>query len=170
MLRRKQMVAYAISFSMDKDTEQRIADGRIKIISPLEIHFLTSDSQEEAHISYLDENNASGSCSCQHFDFRIRPKISRGEITPHEAGSQCKHIVLARLILGDRLIKASIGLRNEKEETNEEGRSLKTEDTHEAKPDETKGQSTQAEVNKATQNRHREVVQSEQGNLPKGTR
>lgn len=158
MLRRKQMVAYAISFSMDKDTEQRIANGRIKIISPLEIHFLTSDSQEEAHISYLDENNASGSCSCQHFDFRIRPKISRGEITPHEAGSQCKHIVLARLILGDRLIKASIGFRNEKEETNE------------AKPDETKGQSTQAEVNEATQNRHRQVVQSEQGNLPKEKR
>jgi len=145
---------------MDKETEERIADGRIKIITPLEIHFLSSDSKTEAHITYLDENDASGSCSCQHFDFRIRPKLKRGEITPHEAGSQCKHIVLARLILGDRLIKASIGLRDEKKETNEERWSSEKEDTNEAN-------TAQAEVNETTQNRHREVVQEEQGDLPR---
>ena len=93
---------------MDKETEQKIIDGRIKIESPLEFHFQTSQNSDEFHLVDLREYNGSGACWCEHFRFRCEPKLKNGSIQPYEAGSQCKHIVMSRLILGDRLIKASI--------------------------------------------------------------
>lgn len=96
------------SISMDKETEEKIADGRIRIESPLEFHFQTSESDDEFHLVDLSEYDGSGACWCENFRFRIEPKLKGGAVLPHEAGSQCKHIVMSRLILGDRLIKASI--------------------------------------------------------------
>ena len=94
--------------SMDRETEEKINDGRIRIASPLEIHFQTSKNTDEFHLVDLSEYNGSGACWCENFRFRIEPKLKSGEILPYEAGSQCKHIVMSRLILGDRLIKAII--------------------------------------------------------------
>ena len=93
---------------MDRATEEKIADGRIAIISPLEFHFQTSRSGDEVHVVDLSKYNGSGACWCEDFRFRVEPKLRNGDTQPFEAGSQCKHIVMSRLILGDRLIKMSI--------------------------------------------------------------
>jgi hypothetical protein len=102
------MAAMLNLISMDSETEEKINDGRIRIESPLEFHFQTSESRDEFHLVDLSEYDGSGACFCENFRFRIEPKLKSGVIFPHEAGSQCKHIVMSRLILGDRLIKASI--------------------------------------------------------------
>ena len=93
---------------MDKLTEEKIADGRIEIISTLEFNFESSSNNGEYHSVDLSKYEGSGECFCEHFRFRILPKLKSGEIKPYEKGSQCKHILLARHILGDRLIKISI--------------------------------------------------------------
>ena len=93
---------------MDRETEEKIIDGRIRIASPLEFHFQTSKSPDEVHLVDLSKYGGSGACWCEHFRFRVEPKLRGGSIEPYEAGSQCKHIVMARLILGDRLVKASM--------------------------------------------------------------
>ena len=93
---------------MDRLTEEKIADHRIIIQSPLDFHFQTSEKADEFHIVDLRRFKGSGACWCENFRFRIEPKLKSGKVEPYEEGSQCKHIVTARLILGDRLIKASI--------------------------------------------------------------
>lgn len=93
---------------MDKKTEEKLKDGRIKILSPLEFHFQTSDRKDESYLVDLSYYKGSGACWCEHFRFRIEPKIKSGEILPHEEGSQCKHIIAARLILGDKVIQSSM--------------------------------------------------------------
>lgn len=93
---------------MDKLTEEKIADGRIVIQSPLDFHFQSNSDPEEFHIVDLRRFNGSGACWCENFRFRIEPKLKSGKVLPHEQGSQCKHIITARLILGDRLITASL--------------------------------------------------------------
>jgi len=93
---------------MDKETEEKLKDGRIKILSPLEFHFQTSEKKDEFYLVDLSYNKGSGACWCENFRFRIEPKLKSGKILPYEAGSQCKHIIMARLILGDKVIKATI--------------------------------------------------------------
>ena len=120
---------------MDKETEEKIADGRIRILSPLEFHYTTSESDEECHVVDLSLFQGSGACSCQHFQFRIEPHLRRGKIQPHEAGSQCKHIVISKLILGDRLIKATIkSYSDEAKKAIAKKNALKANAPQEAKP------------------------------------
>ena len=105
---------------MDKLTEEKIADGRIELISTLEFNFESSSKSREYHSVDLSKFEGSGECFCENFRFRILPKLNSGELKPFEEGSQCKHILLARHILGDRLIKISIkdlNRKNEKKET-----------------------------------------------------
>ena len=102
---------------MDKDTEAKISDGRIRIITPLEFHFETSECKESVHVVDLQKYEGSGDCTCQNFEYRIRPRLIRGDIDPHEPESQCKHIITAKMILGDRLIKQSIRTFGEAKET-----------------------------------------------------
>ena len=106
---------------MDKLTEQKIADGRIVIQSPLDFHFQSNSDSEDFHTVDLRRFNGSGACWCENFRFRIEPKLKSGKVKPHESGSHCKHIVTARLILGDRLISATIRkLSHEEKEAIEE--------------------------------------------------
>ena len=93
---------------MDKKTEGNLKDGRIKILSPLEFHFEASDRKDETYLVDLSYYKGSGACWCEHFRFRIEPKLKSGEIMPHEEGSQCKHIRQARSILADKVIQASM--------------------------------------------------------------
>ncbi len=96
---------------MDKATEKKIEDGRIVIIDPLEIQFASSKQPDEFHVVDMSAYEGSGECSCQNFQYRIAPKLKSGELTPHDLGTQCKHIILSLLILGDRLVKAVIKQR-----------------------------------------------------------
>ena len=101
---------------MDRLTEEKIADGRIIIQSPLDFHLQTSEELDEFHIVDLRRFDGSGACWCENFRFRIEPKLKSGKVKPYEEGSQCKHIIMARLILGDRLIKITIkNLSHERE-------------------------------------------------------
>ena len=93
---------------MDKKTEEKLKDGRIKILSPLEFHFQSSDREDETYLVDLSYYKGSGACWCEHFRFRIEPKLKSGEILPHEEGSQCKHIKNAVKILGNKVIQASM--------------------------------------------------------------
>ena len=91
---------------MDKSIEQKIKNGKIIIDDPLEMKFCSSKNPDEYHMVDMSAYGGSGECSCQNFEFRIKPKLKTGEVQPFEAGSQCKHIILAIMILGDRLVKA----------------------------------------------------------------
>ena len=114
---------------MDKETEAKIEDGRITIASPLDFHFQTSREESEVHLVDLRQYDGSGACWCENFRFRIEPKLKAGKLQAHEAGSQCKHIVKSRLILADRLIKASIRqFDDEKENPHEKENSTEEED------------------------------------------
>ena len=94
------------SILMDKATEDKIRSGKILIVDPLEIKYASSRNPDEYHVCDMSANKGSGECSCQHFQYRIRPRMQSGEVKPFEAGSQCKHIILSLMILGDRLVKA----------------------------------------------------------------
>ena len=95
---------------MDRITEQQITDGYIKILSPLEFQFQASKNKDEVHVVDLVEYEGSGSCTCPHFICRIASRLEDpdGDIEPHEKDSQCKHIILARLIIADRFVKGTI--------------------------------------------------------------
>ena len=95
---------------MDRITEQQITDGQIKILSPLEFQFQASKNKDEVHVVDLVEYEGSGSCTCPHFICRIASRLEDpdGDIEPHEKDSQCKHIILARLINADRFVKGTI--------------------------------------------------------------
>jgi hypothetical protein len=93
---------------MDKLTREKLEDGRIQIISPLEFNFQSQEDPESYYLVDLSAHDGSGACFCQNFQFRIEPKIKSGKIKPHEKGSQCKHITTAKLILGQKVIEASM--------------------------------------------------------------
>ena len=98
---------------MDKITEEKIRSGSIIIVDPLELKFESSQAPDEYHVVDMEAYDGSGECSCPHFQFRIGPKLASGELTPFDLGTQCKHIILSLLILGDRLVKAVISQRTQ---------------------------------------------------------
>jgi hypothetical protein len=64
-----------------------------------EWHFQSRQSPEKFHTVHLADWSFSGACSCEHFDFRIRPALFRNEIKPHSAKAKCRHIRRAEQIL-----------------------------------------------------------------------
>ena len=65
------------------------------IIGLSEYHFKTSEDKDSVHVVDLTDREGYGSCTCQQWDFRIRPKIGT-EIDPKSEEYMCKHIRRAR--------------------------------------------------------------------------
>lgn len=64
---------------------------------------VTSDSQDGVdHLVDLAEFGGNGRCSCQHFDFRIRPELEAGQTPPV---TRCKHIDAALIALALDVVK-----------------------------------------------------------------
>lgn len=68
-------------------------------------HFQSRRSPNVFHTVDLAEFDCSGACSCEHFDFKIRPLIRGGLIRPHSDAAKCKHIRRAEKILCYRIKK-----------------------------------------------------------------
>lgn len=61
-----------------------------------------SDSQKGiAHMVDLIE----GECSCQNFQFRIKPLLEKGILEESDSVAKCKHIKKARDLLCDQMIE-----------------------------------------------------------------
>ena len=63
--------------------------------------FFSETQKDVAHVVDLMD----GECTCQNFQFRIKPLLERGVIKPNEAVAKCKHMKFAREILCDEIIK-----------------------------------------------------------------
>tara|TARA_R100000734_G_scaffold19153_1_gene18675 strand:+ start:7813 stop:8163 length:351 start_codon:yes stop_codon:yes gene_type:complete len=93
---------------MDRLTRQKIEDGRIIIESALEFKYQSKQDPDSYYLVDLSAYGGSGACYCEQFRFRIEPKILSGSVAPHETGSQCKHILLSKFILGQKVIDSTI--------------------------------------------------------------
>ena len=116
---------------MDRLTRKKLEDGRIIILSALEFDFQSTENPDQYNRVDLSMYGGSGACYCEQFRFRIEPKLESGKVKPHEVGSQCKHIVLARLILGQKVIESTMEKLKQINEENspEKKNSIKTQDT-----------------------------------------
>ena len=103
---------------MDKLTREKIKDGRIIIESALEFKFQCSENPDEYNLVDLSMYGGSGACFCEQFRFRIEPRMQSGSVAPHEVGSQCKHIMLAKFILGQKVIDSTMEKLKQKNEEN----------------------------------------------------
>ena len=65
--------------------------------------FLVYSDPSRKHLVNCGDMGGNGSCSCQHFQFRLMSKLNNGE--PISTATRCKHILAARNILADILIK-----------------------------------------------------------------
>jgi len=75
-------------------------------------HFESRENPAISHTVDLSDWDCSGSCSCPHFDFRIRPLLEKGTIKPHEDRAKCRHIRRAEKILCYRTKKELLRQRN----------------------------------------------------------
>lgn len=65
---------------------------------------VTSSTRPEIeHAVELDANGGLGKCSCEHFEFRLQPKINEGNRC--ESATRCSHIIVARKAFTDCLIQ-----------------------------------------------------------------
>lgn len=62
--------------------------------------FISETQKDTAHIVDLLDNE----CSCQNFQFRIKPLLDRGVINKDDAVAKCKHMKIARDVLCDQLL------------------------------------------------------------------
>lgn len=69
----------------------------VNFLLPLEFHFSASEDRESVHVVDLLDNEMRGSCTCQQWDFRIRPKVGVS-IDPNDEEYMCKHIRRARYL------------------------------------------------------------------------
>lgn len=69
--------------------------------SPTRFVFISESQKDIAHIVDLLDNE----CSCQNFQFRIKPLLDRGVIQPHEPVAKCKHMKIARDVLCEQLLE-----------------------------------------------------------------
>mgnify|MGYP003385230599 CR=1 FL=1 len=74
----------------------------------------SSSRKGESHLVAIDSFNSNGSCSCEHFEIRIRPSLLRlsdetvdsykKRVRPLRK-NKCKHIVIARECFLNMIIK-----------------------------------------------------------------
>lgn len=91
------------------------ACGVLKVISDdwTRWHFESKDDPNVYHTVDLTDWDCSGSCSCPHFEIRIRPLLERRVIRPHDKNARCKHIMRADRILCYRVKKQLLTQRNQ---------------------------------------------------------
>jgi hypothetical protein len=91
-----------MSSKIPNEREQSAAAcGHLKVISDdwTRWHFQSSSNPNIHHTVELTEWDGSGECSCEHFQMRIRPLLTRRIIKPHCSQSKCKHIRRADQVL-----------------------------------------------------------------------
>ena len=74
----------------------------------------TVTSRSRAEIHHLVDLAAffgNGSCSCEHFEFRILPLLRTG-YRPEDGITRCSHILAARNAFLNRMIQHLVSLRN----------------------------------------------------------
>jgi len=87
---------------MNHDMEARLHDG------PL-VWIVTSRSRPEVeHQVDLEAFGGIGTCSCEHFQFRIAPDLREGR---REGARRCGHILVARAAFTDAMIQTIIRSR-----------------------------------------------------------
>jgi len=69
--------------------------------SPLRMRVISKSRPELEHLVDLGSFRGNGECSCEHFDYRLRPKI---EGQPGLGTRRCVHIEAARSALVDIVI------------------------------------------------------------------
>lgn len=77
-------------------------------------------SATRANIEHLVELNANGGlgrCTCEHFEYRLQPKINEGNRC--EATTRCSHIIVARKAFTDCLIQFLAAKDNEPDDDTE---------------------------------------------------
>lgn len=86
------------------NAENEILFGFVAVESPLRFIFKSTTHADEVHLVDLEEYWHSGKCTCQHFEFRIEPLLSRGMIKPCTPQAWCKHIRKAREMVAQAAI------------------------------------------------------------------
>lgn len=96
-----------MSASNQQRDDSARACGVLKVISDdwTRWHFQSTENPDIFHTVDLTEWDCSGACSCQHFEMRIRPLLTRRVIRPHDERARCKHIRRADKILCYRVKK-----------------------------------------------------------------
>lgn len=69
--------------------------------SPTRFVFMSETQKNTAHIVDLLDNE----CSCQNFQFRIKPLLDKGIIEARDPVAKCKHMKIAREALCDQVIE-----------------------------------------------------------------
>lgn len=65
---------------------------------------VTSGSRPDVeHVVDLGAHGGNGECSCEHFQFRLLPKIQEGHRC--ETATRCSHIMVARKSLTDHVVQ-----------------------------------------------------------------
>lgn len=65
---------------------------------------VTSDSRPDIqHVVDLGANGGIGACSCEHFQFRLQPKINDGNRCV--TSTRCVHILVARGAFTDTMVQ-----------------------------------------------------------------
>lgn len=77
-----------------------------------EWHFVSRANPNHWHTVHLADYELSGACSCQHFDFNIRPLLQGKAIRPHTPRAKCKHIRRAERLLCYKMKKALFNRTN----------------------------------------------------------
>ena len=72
--------------------------------SPLRWSVSSASRPERIHLVELDANGGIGKCSCEHFEYRLQPKISEG--CRVESATRCAHIITARKAFCDLMIQS----------------------------------------------------------------
>jgi hypothetical protein len=79
--------------------EARIGDN------PLRWGVTSRSRPEITHLVELDAFGGIGTCSCEHFQFRIAPDLREGQ---RIGSSRCSHILVARAAFTDAMIQTLI--------------------------------------------------------------
>ena len=86
-----------------------MSDGKYLVTrfdSPLRWKVSSATRPDREHLVQLEANGGIGRCSCEHFEYRLQPKITEGNRC--ESSTRCAHIVIARKTFCDFMIQSLV--------------------------------------------------------------
>lgn len=90
----------------DHDMEATVRDG------PLVWTVSSRSRPEIQHLVDLEAFGGIGTCSCEHFQFRIAPDLREGR---REGARRCGHILVARAAFTDAMIQTLVRAKQERQ-------------------------------------------------------